>query len=105
MSILILARKIVRRKIPSKRGGGDMKVLFLRTLTVAVGALLWAAPAVAGQQAGSDRAARINAEAAKPTPRLADGHPDLSGNWSDPPPPQVPANFVNLPMVKSGDGK
>ena len=82
-----------------------MKVLFLRTLTVAVGALLWAAPAVAGQQAGSDRAARINAEAAKPTPRLADGHPDLSGNWSDPPPPQVPANFVNLPTVRSADGK
>src|SRR5207302_491323 len=42
--------------------------------------------------------AKIKEEAAKPTPRLADGHPDLSGNWSDP--PNAP-----LEVVRSGDGK
>src|SRR5881409_4110023 len=76
-----------------------MKFSFLRMLMIAaVGGLLWAAPAGAAQQAGSDRAARIREEASKPTPRLADGHTDLSGNWSDPPAPP-------LEIVRSADGK
>src|SRR3989442_10752865 len=76
-----------------------MKFSFLRMLMIAAVGLLWAAaPAGAAQQAGSDRAARIREEASKPTPRLADGHPDLSGNWSDPPAPP-------LEVVRSSDGK
>ncbi|OLC31194.1 MAG: hypothetical protein DMG17_09515 [Acidobacteria bacterium] len=76
-----------------------MKFSFLRMLMIAAVGLLWAAaPAGAAQQAGSDRAARIREEASKPTPRLADGHADLSGNWSDPPAPP-------LEIVRSADGK
>ena len=69
-----------------------------RTIAVAAAALVLMLPAAAQQQAGADRAAKIKEEAAKPTPRLADGHPDLSGNWSDP--PNAP-----LEVVRSGDGK
>src|SRR5579864_8076822 len=47
---------------------------------------------------GADLMAKVKEEAAKPTPRLADGHPDLSGNWSDPPGP-------GLEVVRSADGK
>jgi hypothetical protein len=60
--------------------------------------LSWAILPVAAQQGGGDRAARIKEEAAKPTPRLPDGHPDLTGNWTDPPNP-------GLEMVRSADGK
>ena len=69
-----------------------------RIIAVAAAALVLMLPAAAQQQAGADRAAKIKEEAAKPTPRLADGHPDLSGNWSDP--PNAP-----LEVVRSGDGK
>ena len=79
---------------------GSMMVM----MTLAAGVFLAALPSAA-QQGGSDRAALVKEAAAKPTPRMADEHPDLSGNWSDPLPPQAPANYVNLPTVRSADGK
>src|SRR5262245_5013916 len=72
-------------------------------ITLAAGVFFAVLPSAA-QQGGSDRAALVK-EAAKPTPRMTDGHPDLSGNWSNPPVPQAPANYVNLPVVRSADGK
>src|ERR1700674_2755287 len=36
------------------------------------------------RQGGSGVEAKINAAAAKPTPRAADGHPDLNGSWTYP---------------------
>ena len=74
------------------------------TMMLAAVIFLAALPSAA-QQGGSDRAALVKEAAAKPTPRMADEHPDLSGNWSDPLPPQAPANYVNLPTVRSADGK
>ena len=59
----------------------------------------------AARQGGGDRAALVKEAAARPTPRMKDGRPDLSGNWSNPPVPVAPANFVNLPLVRSADGK
>src|SRR6059036_3270172 len=72
----------------------------LATRMITVAAAVWCLilTAAAQQQAGADRAAKIKEEAAKPTQRLADGHPDLSGNWSDPPNPP-------LEVVRSADGK
>jgi hypothetical protein len=63
--------------------------------------VLWAIVPVAAQQGGADRAdraARVKEAAAKPTPRAADGHLDLTGNWANPPGP-------GLEMVRSTDGK
>jgi len=37
------------------------------------------------QQGGSDRATRAKVAAEKPTPRMADGHPNLMGFWADRP--------------------
>jgi hypothetical protein len=54
-------------------------------------------PATA-QQNGEDRAARIREAAAKPTPHIPDGHPDLTGYWADPPGP-------GLQYLRSTDGK
>src|SRR5262245_14810827 len=53
---------------------------------------------VAAQQKPEERAARIKEAAAKPTPRAADGHPDLTGYWADPPGP-------GLQYIRSADGK
>lgn len=77
-----------------------MKYRFVSWGTVAAVAatMLWAILPGAAQQGRDDQAARVKEAAAKPTPRLTDGHPDLSGNWSDPPRPE-------LPIVKSADGK
>src|SRR5438034_8298046 len=50
------------------------------------------------QQNPAERAARIKEAAAKPTPRAADGHPDLTGYWADPPGP-------GLQYIRSADGK
>ena len=69
-----------------------------RIIVVATAALGLTLTAAAQQRGGTDPAAKIRQEAAKPTPRLADGHPDLSGNWSDPPNP-------GLEVVRSADGK
>jgi len=67
---------------------------------IAVAAAVWCLilTAAAQQQGGGDRAAKMREEAGKPTPRLAEGHPDLSGNWADP--PNAP-----LEVVRSADGK
>jgi hypothetical protein len=73
-------------------------------MMLSAGIFLAALPSAA-RQGGSDRAALVKEAAAKPTPRMKDGHPDLSGNWSNPPVPLAPANFVNLPVVRSADGK
>ena len=72
----------------------------LATRMIAVAAAVWCLilTAAAQQQGGGDRAAKMREEAGKPTPRSADGHPDLSGNWSDP--PNAP-----LEVVRSADGK
>src|SRR5579863_1024660 len=54
-----------------------------RMLTcAALAAIALAAPAVAPAQTNyAAEAAKEPAAAAKPTPRLADGHPDLNGVW------------------------
>jgi len=72
----------------------------LATRMIAVAAAVWCLilTAAAQQQGGGDRAAKMREEAGKPTPRLAEGHPDLSGNWADP--PNAP-----LEVVRSADGK
>src|SRR5437867_842173 len=72
----------------------------LATRMITVAAAVWCLilTAAAQQQGGGDRAAKMREEAGKPTPRSADGHPDLSGNWSDP--PNAP-----LEVIRSGDGK
>jgi len=63
-------------------------------MMLAAGIFLAALPSTA-RQGGSDRSALLKEASAKPTPRMKDGHPDLSGNWSNPPVPVAPANFVN----------
>ena len=72
----------------------------LATRMITVAAAVWCLilTAAAQQQGGGDRAAKMREEAGKPTPRSADGHPDLSGNWADP--PNAP-----LEVVRSADGK
>src|SRR5258708_7807761 len=55
----------------------------LISLGMIAGGLLWAG-ASAAQIPAAERAAKIKEEAAKPTPRLTDGHPDLTGYWADP---------------------
>src|SRR5216684_277554 len=72
------------------------------TPVAAAAVLSWAILPVAAQQGGGDRTAKIKEEAAKPTPRLADGHPDLTGYWAD----RIETAFgYNIPVTKSGDGK
>jgi len=65
----------------------------------------------AGQSNSGPRAAAqaaIKAAAAKPTPRLADGHPDLNGSWGA---PELPASahqdaqgnfYIDAPAEKGG---
>lgn len=65
----------------------------------------------AGQSNSGPRAAAqaaIKAAAAKPTPRLADGHPDLNGSWGS---PELPASahqdangnfYIDAPADKGG---
>ena len=75
------------------------RVLSLGTVAIMVAALLlWVILPVAAQQGGGDRAARLKEAAAKPTPRAADGHPDLTGFWAEPP-------GAGLAYVRSADGK
>src|SRR5207245_9474097 len=68
----------------------------LATRMITVAAAVWCLilAAAAQQQGGGDRAAKMREEAGKPAPRLADGHPDLSGNWSDR--PNAPLEVVRM---------
>src|SRR5262245_19572647 len=74
----------------------------LATAFVVVAAILvWISPATA-QQGGAGLAARLKEASAKPTPRAADGHPDLTGYWAD----RLELGFgYNIPVTKSADGK
>src|SRR5262245_26181205 len=65
-------------------------------------ALFFAVMPVAAQQPAGDLAAKIKEEAAKPTPRLSDGHPDLTGFWAA---DRTQLTFFAVPIVKSSDGK
>jgi len=60
------------------------------------------------RQGGSGVEAKINAAAAKPTPRAADGHPDLNGSWGA---PELPVSahqdsngnfYIDAPVDKGG---
>ena len=68
------------------------------TAALSLACLLAATLPAAAQQNPEERAARIKEAAAKPTPRAADGHPDLTGYWADPPGP-------GLQYIRSADGK
>jgi hypothetical protein len=72
-------------------------VCFVLVASVCAALLLWAAPPAVAQQADQDRAARITQAEAAPTPRAADGPPDLTGYWAKP--------RNELPIVRSEDGK
>lgn len=79
-----------------------MKGRTLIFMAAVAAVLFWAILPVAAQQAGGDQAARIKEEAAKPTPRLADGHPDLTGFWAL---DRTKLSFFAVPVVVSPDGK
>ena len=69
---------------------------------VAAAAVLAGVVLPAAAQQGGERAARIKEEAARPAPRLPDGHPDLTGYWAD----RIETGFgYNIPVTKSTDGK
>ena len=97
-----------------------MKVRFLSYgITVAAIAFSYAAPMrvasqganFAGQSNSPSRSvveAQIKAAAARPTPRAADGHPDLNGSWG---PPELPISahqdssgnfYIDAPADKGG---
>ena len=79
-----------------------MKSSFVMTVAFAVVVLLWTVLPAAAQQGGGDFAAAVKEAAAKPTPRAADGHPDLSGYWA---PDRRFVGFDTVPIVRSRDGK
>jgi len=56
------------------------RVSIASTMVAAAALLAWLSPAVDAQQ-GAGAAAAPAAAAAEPAPRMADGHPDLSGVW------------------------
>jgi hypothetical protein len=71
--------------------GGNSKMKFSYSIAAAAVVVSCMVPMrVAAQNAAINRAPRATAEAAikaaaeKPTPRLADGHPDLNGSWDYP---------------------
>ena len=63
---------------------------------VVVSAALWLAPAPSAQQRGRGAAA---GPPAGPSPRMANGKPDLSGLWADPYTPNMAARVVD-PVTK-----
>jgi len=65
-------------------GEKSMKYKLVSLCNVAMLAAICTVPAH-GQQAGDERAARAKEAAGKPTPRMADGHPNLTGFWADRP--------------------
>src|SRR5438552_15513850 len=68
------------------------------TAALSLACLLATTLPAAAQQNPEERAARIKEAAAKPTPRAADGHPDLTGYWADPPGP-------GLQYIRSAGGR
>src|SRR5690348_11262137 len=79
-----------------------MKSCFVTTVVFAGVVLLWTVLPAAAGQGGSDFAAAVKEAAAKPTPRTADGHPDLTGYWA---PDRRFVGFDTVPIVRSRDGK
>src|SRR5690349_1543484 len=55
------------------------------------------------QRAQAELAAKAKEAEAKPTPRAADGHPDMTGFWSPPGGPET--GFLNTETKVSADGK
>lgn len=72
------------------------------TSAVAVIALSLAILPAIAQQGGADPSAVIKQEAAKPTPRLADGHPNMTGFWAA---DRTKLSFFAVPVQVSADGK
>jgi hypothetical protein len=80
-------------------------------MTMAVLALVGGtSPAVAAQRSSVPTAPKANSDdpATKPTPRLADGHPDLNGFWAVGRGPDTPVNSAfgdRDPNIKRGDAR
>src|SRR5881628_1553730 len=77
---------------------------------LAVFALLAALPAAAQQRRAPAAPAAKAADdpASKPTPKLADGHPDLNGFWAIGRGPDTPVNSEfgeRSPFIKRGDAR
>src|SRR5436190_6112516 len=87
--------------------------VLLRTTVTTIGAvviLAVAAPPAAAQQSSAPvaRNANNNDPAARPTPRLSDGHPDLNGFWAIGRGPDTPVNSgfgQRNPNIKRGDAR
>ena len=89
-----------------------MRVLLRTTVAIiiALAILAVAAPPAAGQQSSAPAArnANNNDPAARPTPRLSDGHPDLNGFWAIGRGPDTPVNSgfgQRNPNIKRGDAR
>jgi len=79
-----------------------MKSRFVRAFAAAASLFLWNVLPGTAQQGGADVAARLKEAAAKQTPRMADGHPDLTGYWA---PDRRGIGFDAVPVQRSADGK
>lgn len=83
-----------------------MQYHFIRSsaiAAIAAGMLYTVVPATAQfRETPEARAARIQEAAARPTPRMPDGKPDLSGYWAD---PRELTGFDGVPVSISEDGK
>src|SRR5438309_1161418 len=125
--------KVVRHSVAKRRGGGPrsssfgwqaisakadlplllryhLRMKFPITLIALSFAAVCALPAGAQQQRANAPAAAANTEdpASKPTPRLADGHPDLNGFWAIGRGPDTPVGSgfgERNPNVKRGEAR
>src|ERR1043166_4708864 len=79
-----------------------MKSSFVMTVAFALFFSFWPVLPAAAQGGGGVFAAAVKEAAAKPTPRAADGHPDLTGYWA---PDRRFVGFDTVPIVRSRDGK
>src|SRR5258706_16098481 len=93
---------------------GELQMKFSRRMTVAAFAVLALLPVaglpLAAQQAPARTAPGANNDdpAAKPTPRLADGHPDLNGFWAIGRGPDTPVGSgfgERNPNIKRGEAR